>query len=273
MTDPPQEARQPPPKAHRGPRLGVAAIGFLLLVGTRLAQIVLDAQAMAALVAQVVLVEWGTSRVGVAWSAGSGVQPSAAAVLRRVLPAVLLGLAMVATIVGLGIVTHGVEAESVANVSASVLVLGLLNAAMVSWRDELLLHGLALRVLDRAVGPFGQILACAATSAGAALGRSDANARTVVVAALTGTLFGALWVRDRGAWAPWAANAAFRFGAGSLFAGGIVQTRVASNAWGGGDAGLLGGTVAVLALLPFASAAVVLVVGEIGKTSQEPKTR
>ena len=253
-----EASREPEPESL-GPRLGVAAIGFFLFVGTRLVEVVLSAQAMAALVGQVVLVEWGSSRVGVAWAA----QPaSTMTVLRRVGPALLLGLGAVAAIVGLGIVTHGVEAESVANVSVSVLVLGLLNAALVAWRDELLLHGVTLRALGDTVGPIGRILACAATSAGAALGRSDAAPRTVVVAALTGTLFGALWVRDRGAWAPWAANAAFRFAAGTLFAGGILQTRVATGAWGGGDAGLLGGSVAVLALLPFASAAIVLVVAQ-----------
>ena len=247
---------QPEPEPGR-PRLGVAATGFLLFVGTRIAEVILSAQAMAALVAQVVLVEWGTSRVGVSWAAEPA---STTTVLRRVGPAMLLGLGAVAAIVGLGIVTGGIETEHVANVSVAILVLGLLNAALVAWRDELLLHGVALRAIDGAVGPVGQIVACAATSAGAALGRSDATPRTILVGALTGTLFGALWARDRGAWAPWAANAAFRFGAGTLFAGGILQTRVATGTWGGGDAGMLGGSVAVLALLPVASAAIVLVV-------------
>lgn len=241
--------------ASGGPKVALAALGVALAVGARLAVLVLSAQAMAALVAQVVLVEWGTARAGVVWSA---VPATTTAILRRALPAAAIGLGLAATIVLLGAVTDGVDLERVPSVSVSLLALGLVNAVLVAWRDELLLHGLAIRALGDASHPLARVLACAATSAAAAVGKGDTSPRAVVVAALLGAILGALWVRDRGAWQPFAAHVAFRFAAGPLLAGGIVQMRVAATAWGGADAGLLGGTVAVVALLPFASAAVVL---------------
>lgn len=241
--------------SSRGPSLGIAAIGVGLAIGTRLAVLLLSAQAMAGLVAQVVLVEWGTARAGVAWSAAPATMT---AILRRALPAAALGLGLAATIVLLGEITNGVDLERVPGISVSLLLLGLVNAVLVAWRDELLLHGLVVRALGDGSPPLVRVLACAATSVAAAVGKGDTGARALVVAALLGAIFGALWVRDRGAWQPFAAHAAFRFAAGPLVAGGAVQLRVAANAWGGADAGLLGGTLAVLALLPFASAAVVL---------------
>ena len=244
-----------PARQGRGPSLAIAGLGVALAIGVRLAVLVLSAQAMAALVAQVVLVEWGTARAGVVWSA---VPASTTAILRRALPASAIGLGLAASIVLLGAVTNGVDLERVPSVSVSLLALGLVNAVLVAWRDELLLHGLAIRALGDASPPLARILACAATSAAAAVGKGDTSPRAVVVAALLGAILGALWVRDRGAWQPFAAHVAFRFAAGPLLAGGIVQMRVAATTWGGADAGLLGGTLAVVALLPFASAAVVL---------------
>jgi hypothetical protein len=79
----------------------------------------------------------------------------------------------------------------------------------------------------------------------------------VFVAALLGVVFGALWVHDGGAWRPWAAHAGFRFATGTLLSGGVVHSRLADNPWGGGAAGILGGTAAAVALAPVAVAALV----------------
>jgi hypothetical protein len=125
------------------------------------------------------------------------------------------------------------------------------SAGLTAWRDEMLLHGIVLRALEgTALGDVAKMLACGITSAGYALGRADASPRTVVVAALVGILLGLLWIRDRGVWQPWAAHAALRFTTGTLFAGGLINTRIADTTWAGADAGMLGGTAAVIAIAP-----------------------
>ena len=68
-------------------------------------------------------------------------------------------------------------------------------------------------------------------------------------------VFGALWVRDRGAWPAWGAHTAWLFATSFLMQGGIFEARVLSGSWGGGDAGPLGGTAALIALLPLAAGA------------------
>ena len=143
-----------------------------------------------------------------------------------------------------------------------MLAIGFATAAIHAWRDELLLHGIPLRAIGEGPGisDVVKVIACGVTSAGAALGRGDASARSIFVAALFGMVLGALWVRDRGAWQPWAAHTAFRFATGTLLAGGVVQVRLIDNAWSGGSAGILAGTAAGVALAPLAILALVLTV-------------
>ncbi len=233
----------------RGVRADVAAWGIALAAGCRAIEIFLEAQSLAAAVGQAVLVEWGSSRLGVGWS-DPAVKTTSGAIARRaaVGAAAGLGAALLAFIVLLA--TGGVAVEAVAKVELSILGVGLLTAALHAWRDELLLHGIAIRALGTSVSPLGRVLACGVTSAGAALGRSDASPRTVFVAALLGLVFGALWVQDRGAWKAWAAHAGFRWAIGTLLSGGVVHSRLADDAWAGGTAGWLGGTAAVVALTP-----------------------
>jgi hypothetical protein len=238
------------------PRTDVVLWGLAIFAGCRAIQIFLEAQAMASAVGQAVLVEWGSSRLGVTWTA----RPSeldgavtAGRIARRAATGAAVGLGLAGAVVGVLAVSGGAILSGVSQVEASVLVLGLLTAGLIAWRDELLLHGITLRALDATgAGSVVRVLACGATSAGAALGRSDATARTVVVAALLGVVFGALWSRDRGAWQPWAANTTLRFVTGTLVAGGIAQSRLADNAWAGSSAGMLGGTAAVVAVAPLA---------------------
>ena len=229
------------------PRLGAAACGLLLWAGCRLIEIFLEAQSLAGAIGQTVLVEWGCSRLGVVWSRPE--DASGKRVVVRALAGAGVGLTMSGALFALLVVSRGMLIAP-ADTRASVLLIGFAASALVAWRDELLLHGMTLRVLDGSISPLGQCLACGATSAGAALGRGDATARSVVAAGLVGTVFGALWVRDGGAWRAWAAHAAFRFATTTLFVGGLVHGRIADNAWGGGGQGMLGGTAAVVALGP-----------------------
>ena len=119
-------------------------------------------------------------------------------------------------------------------------------------RDELILHGLTMRVLVTVDAPLVKVLACGFVSAAAAYGEAGASLRAVCVHGLLGIVFGALWVRDRGAWPAWGAHTAWLFTTSALTQGGIFEAHVASTSWGGGDAGPFGGWAAVAALVPIA---------------------
>ena len=239
----------------------VVAWGLVLFTACRLLEIVLEAQATASAVGQAVLVEWATARLGVVWTDPAHVQ-GRMRIARRGFIGVGVGFVAALLVIVLLLVSRGVMLEGVPDVAVSVLAVGLVTAGLHAWRDELLLHGVVLRALgmfDRRSTPndLHCVLACGATSAGAALGRSDASPQTVAVTGALGIVFGALWVRDRGAWMPWGAHVAFRFATDTLIAGGVVQARLAGNRWAGGDAGILAGTAALVALGPLATAAVV----------------
>ena len=79
-----------------------------------------------------------------------------------------------------------------------------------------------------------------------------------------GIVFGALWVRDRGAWAAWGAHTAWLFATSGLMQGGLFEAHVAANPWGGAEHGPLGGHAAVIALLP-------LVVGALVGAARTPR--
>jgi hypothetical protein len=248
--------------------LSVAAWGLVLYAGCRVIEIFLAAQSMAGAVGQAVLVEWGSSRLGVAWT-DPKTPTTTAVIARRVAIGAAVGFGIAGVVLAILAVSRGASIASVSSIEASVLAIGFVTTALTAWRDELLHHGIVLRALDAngANGSFGgdrtradvgKILACGLTSAGAALGRSDVTARSVVVAAALGIVFGAIWLRDRGAWQPWAAHTAFRYTTGTLLAGGFVHTKVGADSWAGGDAGMLGGTAAVIALLPVAALALAL---------------
>ena len=237
-----------------GVRLDVAAWGIALALGCRAIEIFLEAQTLAGAVGQAVLVEWGAARLGVGWS-DPAVPTTSSAIARRAVIGAAIGLAAAALVFVTLFATRGVGIESVEHVELSILGIGLVTAGLHAWRDELLLHGIALRAIGTTVSPVARVVACGVTSAGAALGRSDVTPRSVFVAALLGIVFGALWVRDRGAWRPWAAHAAFRWSIGTLLSGGVVHSRLADDAWAGGNAGWLGGTASVVALMPLAMTA------------------
>lgn len=227
--------------------LAIAAWGLVLVGGCRAIEIFLEAQSMTAAVGQAVLVEWGVSRVGVAWTEGAP-----RTIARRIAIGAATGLALAGVLLAVLSIRHAVSLVPTASVEVSVLVVGFLTAALSAWRDELLLHGLTLRVIDRSFSDVGKVLACGATSAGAALGRADDSPRTVFVAAILGVILGAFWVRDRGAWQPWALHTSLHFATRTLLAGGVVDGRIADGPWAGGSHGILGGTAAAIALAPLA---------------------
>jgi hypothetical protein len=235
----------------------VAAWGIAVYAATRIASLLLANLSMASAVAQAVMAEWGAGRVGVAWSDPTQPVPTTGAILRRAGIGAAIGLVAAGAVVGFLASTNAVLLERAQPALAPVVV-ALVTAGLYAMRDELLLHGIAIRALASVESPITKVLACGLTSAAAAYGEIGATApRAAVVQGLLGIIFGALWVRDRGAWAAWGAHTGWLFTTSALMQGGIFESHVASSTWGGGDAGPLGGTAAIVGLLPLAVGALV----------------
>lgn len=235
----------------------IAIWGIAIYGGSRIAALLLETASLPAAVAQAVIAEYGVGRLGVAWSDPTAAVPTARMIARRAAIGAAIGVVVAAAVVGFLASTRAVLLER-AHPAASMIVVAMVTAGLYAMRDELLLHGLVVRALVSVDVPIAKVLACGMTSAAAAYGEIGASApRTVVVQALLGMIFGALWVRDRGAWPAWGAHTAWLFTTSALMQGGIFEARVGSSAWGGGDAGPLGGTAAIIALLPLAAGALV----------------
>lgn len=249
----------------------VALIALVLSVRS-----LLERFAMAALLAQTFAADWGASRLGFAWSDPSAAdRATTSAIARRAIRGVGVGLlatvAVVALLAAGGAITFGKGDEG----TVSLLVIGFATAALQAARDEILQHGLLLRLLPREQGDVPKVLACGLTSSAAALGEHGSTARTVVVAGLFGVVTGALWLHDRpsraasstptpkdgqrareGAWEAWGARASWLFATTTLLRGGWVGTRIVPSAWGGDGASLGGGFAAIVGLATLAALAI-----------------
>lgn len=248
-----------------------AAWGLVIYTATRLIGMVAASTSMAAAVAQAVAAEYGAGRLGVAWSNPLEPLPSAGLMTRRASIGAAQGAGAAAAIVLLAWATRAAIFEKPEATSSSIIAIGLVTAALTAMRDELLLHGVTLRALSSVESPIARALACGVTSAAAALGDPTTTPRFAIAQFLLGTSFGTLWLRDRGAWMPWGAHLAFLFVTGTFFGGGAMTMRNAANAWGGAEAGLLGGTVALVALGPIAFAALARVRGLRRRNSPDSK--
>jgi len=227
----------------------IAAWGIAIYAGTRLAALLLETASLPAAVAQAVLAEWGVGRLGVSWTDPTTPLPTARMIGRRAGIGAAVGVVTAVVFVAFLWTTHAVLLDR-AQPSGSAVVVALVTAGLYAMRDELLLHGLVVRSLVSIDAPLAKVVACGITSAAAAYGEIGASSpRAVIVQGLLGMVFGALWVRDRGAWPAWGAHTAWLFTTGALMQGGIFEAKVASSDWAGGDAGPLGGTAAIIALL------------------------
>jgi hypothetical protein len=238
----------------------VAAWGLALYTLTRIIGVVFASASMASAVGQAIAAEWGAGRLGVTWSDPHEKLPTTRQIARRALLGAACGVGAAAALVIFAAATRAALVEKIdGSTPWSLVALGLVTAALMAMRDELLLHGITLRALAPLRSPVARSLACGVTSAAAALGDPTATWRLAMVHFLVGTALGALWVRDRGAWMAWGAHAAWLFVVGTVFGGGVAQTRVADTPWGGSDAGILGGSAAVLVLVPITLVALSLV--------------
>lgn len=229
-----------------------AAWGLAIYTATRLIGIVAASTSMAAAVAQAVAAEYGAGRLGVAWSDPLQPLPNARQMARRGSTGAALGAAAALVLALLAWTTRAAIFEKPDATSWSIIAVGLVTAGLTAMRDELLLHGVTLRALSSVESPIARALACGVSSAAAALGEPAATPQLAAVHFLVGTALGTLWIRDRGAWMPWGAHLGFLFVTGTVLGGGAVHMKNAANAWGGAEAGILGGMVAVSALGPIA---------------------
>lgn len=226
--------------------------GVGLYALARIAALLLQSMSMPAAVAQAVIAEWGVGRLGVAWSDPTQPVPTTGAIARRAGIGAGVGVVAAAVVVGFLATTRAVILDR-STPAASLMIVAIITAGFYAMRDELLLHGLVVRALVTVEVPVLKVLACGLTSAAAAYGDlGAAQPWAIAVQGLLGIVFGSLWVRDRGAWPAWGAHTAWLFTTSLLMQGGIFDARVFAGTWGGGDAGPLGGTAAVIALLPLA---------------------
>jgi CAAX prenyl protease-like protein len=236
----------------------VVVWGLLFYAGSQLAGAMLTQFATAAAAVQAALAEWGGGRVGVNWSDPKGPTPAWRDLARRALGGAALGLGAGALVVGFVLATRGASLAPNRPLFVQLLI-GLLVATLGAVRDELFLRGFVLRAVSGAP-PLIALAACAAAGAAARFGTwhgapGAAVAVPMTGAALQAVAFGALWLRDRGAWKACGAHAAWVWATGSLMRGGLLDLRVALGGWGGGDAGIEGGLAATLALAALAALA------------------
>ncbi len=236
----------------------IVSFGLALWGGEQLAADAFAQNTLAMLAVQAALAEWGSGRLGIAWSdspTSRTARPPEAAptwnvVGRRVARGASFGFgaAAVVAIVALAARSAVLAPVAPAGLAVTPLLVGLVVAALGSVRDELLLRGVVLgasRLLPVSVA----LLACGAAAAAARLGSAGIVTSALAPEALRGVALGALWVRDRGAWMACAANTAWTWAMGPLLGGGLVDLRFASGAGGEGGTGLV--VLAVLATVAF----------------------
>ena len=127
----------------------VAFWGVGIYALARIASLLLESMSMPAAVAQAVIAEWGTGRLGVAWSDPTQPVPTTAAIARRAGIGAGVGVIAAAVVVGFLATTRAVILER-ATPATSAIIVAIITAGFYAMRDELLLHGLVQFALDRA---------------------------------------------------------------------------------------------------------------------------
>jgi len=233
-----------------------AALGTLLTTGLVCAiGAVLAQRATIAEGAQALVANAGASFLGADGSTKQGAEGTARALAGWAARGAALAVGFTLVTIGLARATNAVAPVTVSTFAPGILF-GLLDATLVAMRDEFLLHGLVLRVARnppraRALGLAACALASAAWSIGTA-GASGVPVTRVLVEALLGVSFGAMWQRERGASMAVTAHALWLFAT----TGGLASLRPRAGFWGGGDAGFLAAGSALAAATLAAAAAV-----------------
>jgi hypothetical protein len=205
----------------------VVAWGLVFWGGEQVAAGVLERNAIAMVVVQAGLAEWGAGRIAIPWSDPKAAVPTWQAVGRRAAVGAAMGLGCAALVTGIAV---GLRAAVVVagEPAMGALLVGLLVAVLGAVRDELLLRGVVLRA-TRLLPVSATLVACGLVAAAARFGVDGGITAALIPEALRGTALGALWVRDRGAWMACAANAAWTWTMGPVLGGSLLDVRFASD--------------------------------------------
>jgi hypothetical protein len=200
------------------------AWGLALATAEAVIASVLARNAMAVAILQAAVVEWGTQRAGVVWSAAIPSTATATAWARRAATGAACGAGVAAMAVAASLVS-GSAAITDGRISPEVLAVGLGMAAVEAVRDELLLRGLVFRMTEGVLPAAAGIGACAAAGACARFGADGHVTAALLFEGLRAGALAALWIRDRGAWLAIGANTGFAWAAGALGWAGVVGAR------------------------------------------------
>ncbi len=221
-----------PGKAAAKETARVGLLGLAIYAGVQLIARVLEHNATGALGAQFVLAEAGLGKLGVAWSDPHAPIATTRQIAARAMKGARYGATVAAAGIAIGLATRTLTRDN-APPSLSPLLLGTLVAAASAARDELLLRGLPLRLIEPLRASLGKhasaagLLLVAAAGVAARFGTPDASAPELIFAGASAVALGGVWLRDRGVWMAWGANAAFAMLAGPLVRGGLVDLRAA----------------------------------------------
>jgi len=206
----------------------VVVWGLVFWAGEQLAAAVLERNATAMVAVQAGVAEWGAGRMAIAWSDPRADAPTWQAVGRRAAAGAALGAGCAAAVLVVAIAFRAARVAA-GEPALGALLVGLLVAGLGAVRDELLLRGVVLRATRML--PVGATLAvCGLAAAAARFGVDGGVTPALIPEALRGAALGALWVRDRGAWMPCAANAAWTWTMGPVFGGNLLDVRFGSEA-------------------------------------------
>ncbi|MEO6573040.1 MAG: CPBP family intramembrane glutamic endopeptidase [Polyangiaceae bacterium] len=230
---------------------GLVVYGAALLAGSYLGQ-----NATGAAAVQAVIAEFGAGRLAISWSDPAASEPTSRAIALRAARGAGLAIAVVILVIAFTALSGAASIVAGPGTIPQALI-GLLLACLYAVRDELLLRGLVIRAFANRLNSPLVLIVCGLAAAAARYGASDCTLVLAISSGAAGVAFGALWLRDRGAWMAWGAHVAWVFATETLTHDGLVDVRTKLGAWGGGDAGLTGGYAGASVLLAVAVGALI----------------
>jgi hypothetical protein len=212
-------------KAALKDRARVVAWGIALAAAVQGASAYLAQNHTGVVIAQVVIAEFGTGRLGVAWSDPLAPLQTGADIARRALRGAGFGAAAAAILLGASVIARQATVAS-GTFGIAPLLVGLIISMCAAARDELMLRGLVLRALGPNASMPAKLLVCGLAGAAFRFGtQPDATVFAIAFAFASSIAFACLWLRDRGAWLAAGANAAFMFVTGPVAQGAILDVR------------------------------------------------
>lgn len=227
------------PRAALRDRARVVGWGLALFAGVQALGMWLAKNHTGAVVAQLVLTEFGTGRLAIAWSDPLAPEPTTKVIARRAGLGGAIGASAAVVLLGAALALRHATIADV-GLSISTLFVGAVVTAFAAARDELLLRGLVLRALGPRASVGLRLAVCAAAGVAYRFGTDPAATPwSLGVAALLAVGFSGLWIADRGAWLAWGANAAFSLVLGPLAQGAVLDVRAVGASLDGGPLGLV----------------------------------